>query len=109
MNLQMYMLSNISSVKFFTFSMYILILTIVNTIQSHGLFHLNIHLLGAVGNHEVSEEVVRAYKEQLENQAKELFLPYRCFCTRKDVGSASYISHISFLEQHNYLQLIKKN
>ncbi|KAM3741864.1 hypothetical protein ACB098_07G029500 [Castanea mollissima] len=38
-----------------------------------------------IGNHEVSEEVVRAYKEQLENQAKELFLPYRCFCTRKDI------------------------
>nr|XP_023896925.1 U-box domain-containing protein 35-like [Quercus suber] len=38
-----------------------------------------------IGNHDVSEEVARAYKEQLENQAKELFLPYRCFCTRKDI------------------------
>ncbi|KAM6570584.1 hypothetical protein CsatB_018569 [Cannabis sativa] len=35
--------------------------------------------------HEVSEDVARNYKQQLENQAKDLFLPFRCFCTRKDI------------------------
>lgn len=83
--------------------MYIFTSTIVNTIQSHGLFHFNIYLLGAVGGHGVSEDVARAHKQQLENQVKELFLPYRCFCTRKDVGYTSYILHIASLEQNNLL------
>ncbi|EXC12822.1 U-box domain-containing protein 35 [Morus notabilis] len=38
-----------------------------------------------VSVNEVSEDVARTYKQQLENQAKDLFLPFRCFCTRKDI------------------------
>ncbi|XP_034699939.1 U-box domain-containing protein 52-like [Vitis riparia] len=34
---------------------------------------------------DVNEDVARAYKQQLDNQARELFLPFRCFCTRKDI------------------------
>ncbi|KAA8535864.1 hypothetical protein F0562_030816 [Nyssa sinensis] len=34
---------------------------------------------------DVNEDVAKAYKYQLDNQAKELFLPFRCFCTRKDI------------------------
>ncbi|KAK3000369.1 hypothetical protein RJ639_020410, partial [Escallonia herrerae] len=41
------------------------------------------------GNHvslsEVSDEVARAYKSQVDSQAKDLFLPFRIFCTRKDI------------------------
>ncbi|XP_062159120.1 U-box domain-containing protein 35-like isoform X2 [Alnus glutinosa] len=40
---------------------------------------------GAVGNHDQHDEISRTHKQQLEHQAKELFLPYRCFCTRKDI------------------------
>ncbi|XP_048329704.1 U-box domain-containing protein 35 [Ziziphus jujuba] len=34
---------------------------------------------------DVSEDVARTYSKQIENQAKDLFLPFRCFCTRKDI------------------------
>ncbi|KAK9097594.1 hypothetical protein Sjap_023091 [Stephania japonica] len=34
---------------------------------------------------EVNDNVASTYKSQLENQVKELFLPFRCFCTRKDI------------------------
>ncbi|KAK4755698.1 hypothetical protein SAY87_009455 [Trapa incisa] len=36
-------------------------------------------------NMDMNEDASRAYKQQLENQAKELFLPFRCFCTRKEI------------------------
>lgn len=35
---------------------------------------------------EVKEEVAKVYKKQLDAQAKELFLPFRCFCTKKAVS-----------------------
>ncbi|ERN12552.1 U-box domain-containing protein 35 isoform X1 [Amborella trichopoda] len=42
-----------------------------------------------MGNHvsisEVSEEVASAFREQMEAQIRELLMPFRCFCTRKDV------------------------
>ncbi|KAL5538649.1 hypothetical protein UlMin_043608 [Ulmus minor] len=38
-----------------------------------------------VSMNEVGEDVARTYRQQLENQAKDLFLPFRCFCTRKDI------------------------
>ncbi|GMJ07168.1 hypothetical protein like AT2G24370 [Hibiscus trionum] len=31
------------------------------------------------------DDVSKAYKQQLDNQAKEVFLPFRCFCSRKDL------------------------
>ncbi|KAK6272866.1 hypothetical protein POUND7_009949 [Theobroma cacao] len=41
------------------------------------------------GNHvnisDVNDDVAKAYKQQLDNQAKEVFLPFRCFCSRKDI------------------------
>ncbi|KAJ4957677.1 hypothetical protein NE237_024788 [Protea cynaroides] len=44
---------------------------------------------GPMGNHvaisAVKDNVALAYKSQLEAQTKELFLPFRCFCTRKDI------------------------
>ncbi|KAH9805559.1 protein kinase domain-containing protein [Citrus sinensis] len=33
----------------------------------------------------VNNEVARIYKQQVDNQAKELFVPFRCFCTRKEI------------------------
>ncbi|KAF8389484.1 hypothetical protein HHK36_026179 [Tetracentron sinense] len=42
-----------------------------------------------MGNHvsisDVNEEIASAYRHQVETQSKELFLPFRCFCTRKDI------------------------
>lgn len=37
---------------------------------------------------DVNDEVAKAYKQQLESQAKEVFLPFRCFCSRKDVRTS---------------------
>ncbi|KAG5226246.1 U-box domain-containing protein [Salix suchowensis] len=34
-----------------------------------------------------SDEVARAYSKQVDSQAKDLFLPFRCFCTRKEIKS----------------------
>ncbi|XP_062008094.1 U-box domain-containing protein 52-like isoform X1 [Rosa rugosa] len=33
----------------------------------------------------MSEDVAKVYKKQLDVQAKELFLPFRCFCTKKAI------------------------
>ncbi|KAK4783562.1 hypothetical protein SAY86_007936 [Trapa natans] len=30
-------------------------------------------------------DVARAYKQQMEGQSRELFLPFRCFCVRKEI------------------------
>ncbi|KAF8407365.1 hypothetical protein HHK36_006493 [Tetracentron sinense] len=42
-----------------------------------------------MGNHvsisDVNDGVASAYRQQIDNQARELFLPFRCFCTRKDI------------------------
>ncbi|PON41119.1 Phosphorylase kinase, gamma catalytic subunit [Parasponia andersonii] len=50
---------------------------------------------GAVGSfisvNEVCEDVARTYKQQMESQAKDLFLPFRCFCTRKDIKCSEVI------------------
>ncbi|XP_077222635.1 U-box domain-containing protein 35-like [Tasmannia lanceolata] len=40
---------------------------------------------GHVSISDVNEDVALAYRQQLEAQNKELFLPFRCFCTRKDI------------------------
>ncbi|KAJ4964120.1 hypothetical protein NE237_024059 [Protea cynaroides] len=44
---------------------------------------------GPMGNHvaisDVKDNVALAYRSQLEAQTRELFLPFRCFCTRKDI------------------------
>ncbi|KAL4281218.1 hypothetical protein GQ457_03G044780 [Hibiscus cannabinus] len=34
---------------------------------------------------DVNDQVAKAYKQQVETQAKEVFLPFRCFCSRKDI------------------------
>ncbi|KAL7246674.1 hypothetical protein ACSBR2_001725 [Camellia fascicularis] len=34
---------------------------------------------------DVNDGVAKAFKNQVDNQAKELFLPFRAFCTRKDI------------------------
>ncbi|THG10718.1 hypothetical protein TEA_025087 [Camellia sinensis var. sinensis] len=34
---------------------------------------------------DVHDGVAKAFKNQVDNQAKELFLPFRAFCTRKDI------------------------
>ncbi|KAL5836266.1 hypothetical protein ACOSQ4_015763 [Xanthoceras sorbifolium] len=39
----------------------------------------------AVSISNVNDEVARAYKQQLENQTREMFLPFRCFCTQKAI------------------------
>ncbi|KAJ4981023.1 hypothetical protein NE237_031860 [Protea cynaroides] len=45
---------------------------------------------GPMGNHvafnNIKDNVALANKSQHEAQTRELFLPFRCFCTRKDVG-----------------------
>ncbi|KAH0993587.1 hypothetical protein GBA52_005070 [Prunus armeniaca] len=42
---------------------------------------------GMVPISEVTEEAAKAHKSQLEAQANELFLPFRCFCAKKDFSS----------------------
>jgi hypothetical protein len=42
-----------------------------------------------VSINEANDEVARTYRKQIDSQAKELFLPFRCFCTRKEVISAA--------------------
>ncbi|XP_019054017.1 PREDICTED: U-box domain-containing protein 35-like [Nelumbo nucifera] len=34
---------------------------------------------------DVREDVASAYRREQDSQTKELFLPFRCFCTRKDI------------------------
>ncbi|GMI81080.1 hypothetical protein like AT2G24370 [Hibiscus trionum] len=34
---------------------------------------------------DVNDQVAQAYKQQVESQAKEVFLPFRCFCSRKNI------------------------
>ncbi|KAK8679128.1 hypothetical protein V6N13_144596 [Hibiscus sabdariffa] len=34
---------------------------------------------------DVNDQVAKAYKQQVESQAKEVFLPFRCFLSRKDI------------------------
>ncbi|KAF9679864.1 hypothetical protein SADUNF_Sadunf06G0059900 [Salix dunnii] len=34
---------------------------------------------------EVNDEVARTFRKQADNEAKSLFLPFRCFCTRKEI------------------------
>ncbi|KAE8735476.1 Kinase protein with adenine nucleotide alpha hydrolases-like domain, putative isoform 2 [Hibiscus syriacus] len=45
--------------------------------------------MGDTGNYmnisNVNEEFSKAYKQHLEHQAREIFLPFRCFCSRKDI------------------------
>ncbi|KAF2319278.1 hypothetical protein GH714_014383 [Hevea brasiliensis] len=57
--------------------------------QSVTLLHVkqkapSIHAPSAVGAN-VNEDVSRTHTKQLESEARELFLPFRCFCTRKDI------------------------
>ncbi|KAG4202566.1 hypothetical protein ERO13_A05G345836v2 [Gossypium hirsutum] len=39
----------------------------------------------------VNDDVAKAYTQQVDNQAKEVFLPFRCFCSRKDITSNEII------------------
>ncbi|KAG4151745.1 hypothetical protein ERO13_D04G085300v2 [Gossypium hirsutum] len=39
----------------------------------------------------VNDDVAKAYMQQVDNQAKEVFLPFRCFCSRKDITSNEII------------------
>ncbi|KAJ7969460.1 Protein kinase domain [Quillaja saponaria] len=47
------------------------------------------------GNHvaitDVNEGVARAYKQQLDNQVKELFIPFRVFCQRKNIKCNEFV------------------
>lgn len=36
---------------------------------------------------DVNHGVAKVYKNQVDNDAKELFLPFRAFCTRKEVST----------------------
>ncbi|XP_043712074.1 U-box domain-containing protein 35 isoform X2 [Telopea speciosissima] len=60
--------------------------------QTVHLVHVNQRVSsipGPMGNHvsisDVRDNVASAYRSQLDAQNRELFLPFRCFCTRKDV------------------------
>ncbi|KAA3464094.1 U-box domain-containing protein 35-like isoform X3 [Gossypium australe] len=53
------------------------------------------HLLSKAGLltniSKVNDDVAKAYMQQVDNQAKEVFLPFRCFCSRKDITSNEII------------------
>ncbi|OMO53245.1 hypothetical protein CCACVL1_28776 [Corchorus capsularis] len=52
--------------------------------QSITLLHVKVKSSNSpTGNSD--DEVAKAYKQQLDNQAREVFLPFRCFCSRKDI------------------------
>ncbi|KAM7480938.1 hypothetical protein LguiB_005521 [Lonicera macranthoides] len=38
------------------------------------------------------EELIKTYRRPVDNQSKELFLPFRCFCTRKDIQVTEVIA-----------------
>lgn len=64
---------------------------------------------GAAGNHvalsDVNHGVAKVYKNQVENEAKELFLPFRAFCTRKEVSLLYYAISFSFSSFNCFLSL----
>ncbi|XP_015575800.1 U-box domain-containing protein 35 isoform X2 [Ricinus communis] len=37
------------------------------------------------GSADGNEEITRTYSKNLESEVRDLFLPFRCFCTRKDI------------------------
>ncbi|XP_020540934.1 U-box domain-containing protein 52 isoform X2 [Jatropha curcas] len=51
--------------------------------QSVTLLHVRQKSPSPLGD--VNEAVARTHSKQLESEARELFLPFRCFCTRKDI------------------------
>ncbi|KAF2319264.1 hypothetical protein GH714_014318 [Hevea brasiliensis] len=53
-------------------------------IQKNLIFLFPLPFGAAVGAN-VNEDVSRTHTKQLESEARELFLPFRCFCTRKDI------------------------
>ncbi|KAL6137795.1 hypothetical protein ACLB2K_063084 [Fragaria x ananassa] len=66
--------------------------------QALTLLHVK-HTTNAVPNQsgssvsmsDVKEDVAKVYRKQLEAQAKELFLPFRCFCTKKAINCKEVI------------------
>lgn len=62
-------------------------------------FWINLHM-DVAGSHvkisDVNGDVAKAYKHQVDSQAREVFLPFRCFCTRKNVKNSYFYvsSHI---------------
>ncbi|KAG5559749.1 hypothetical protein RHGRI_009304 [Rhododendron griersonianum] len=59
-------------------------------LKYQSLLHIVSHTtVDCTGNHvalsDVNHGVAKVYKNQVENEAKELFLPFRAFCTRKEI------------------------
>ncbi|KAJ6407959.1 hypothetical protein OIU84_011298 [Salix udensis] len=44
-----------------------------------------LHVGNKISINEVNDEVARTFRKQADNEAKSLFLPFRCFCTRKEI------------------------
>ncbi|KAM3235817.1 U-box domain-containing protein 34 [Capsicum annuum] len=49
------------------------------------LLHVKIRPSNSLPNADVSDGTPRVYKSDPDTQAKELFLPFRCFCNRKNI------------------------
>ncbi|KAJ8564524.1 hypothetical protein K7X08_000984 [Anisodus acutangulus] len=49
------------------------------------LLHVKVRPSVSLPNADVSDETPRVYRSDLDSQAKELFLPFRCFCNRKNI------------------------
>ncbi|KAL2503299.1 Protein kinase protein with adenine nucleotide alpha hydrolase-like domain [Forsythia ovata] len=50
------------------------------------LLHVKLKPLGSYVAFSDNNDAVKSYKAcQIDSQTKELFLPFRCFCTRKDI------------------------
>ncbi|XP_031268174.1 U-box domain-containing protein 52-like [Pistacia vera] len=58
--------------------------------QSLTLIHVN-QKTGAVSMSNVNDEVGRPNIKLVDNHTKEMFLPFRCFCSRKDIKCAEVV------------------
>lgn len=50
-------------------------------------------------------EDAAGYKQPTDPQMKDLFLPFRCFCTRKDVRTAPHTSNVAAAVLHGAISL----
>ncbi|KAH0669948.1 hypothetical protein KY285_024089 [Solanum tuberosum] len=59
--------------------------TLIGKGKNVTLLHVKVRPSVSLPNADVSDGTPRVYRSDPDNQAKELFLPFRCFCNRKNI------------------------
>ncbi|XP_015076095.1 U-box domain-containing protein 35-like [Solanum pennellii] len=59
--------------------------TLIGRGKNVTLLHVKVRPSVSLPNADVSDGTPRVYRSDPDSQAKELFLPFRCFCTRKNI------------------------